>query len=56
MPIYKYRCLDCGARFDIEATVEEKKNHSAAFTCTACGSSRIEQDFKLEDLIPPGGG
>ena len=51
MPSYNYKCLDCQADFTIEATVEAKKNKAAEFTCSACGSTNIEQDFKLEDLI-----
>jgi len=51
MPTYNYKCLDCHAGFTIEATAEEKKNKEAGFTCSACGSGNIEQDFKLDDLI-----
>lgn len=51
MPSYKYKCLDCQDTFTVEATVDEKKNKAADFTCATCGSKNIEQDFKLDDLI-----
>jgi putative FmdB family regulatory protein len=42
MPIFDYRCKDCGEEFDLligkNASEEEKK-------CTKCGSKKIERKY-----------
>lgn len=52
MPIYGYKCLDCGEDFDIKATVAEKvDNDPKKFFCSACGSKNVKQEFSLAALI-----
>jgi putative FmdB family regulatory protein len=41
MPIYEYRCDDCGA--DFEELVRGEGALATAVKCSACGSSRIER-------------
>ncbi len=41
MPIYEYRCKDCGHDFTIIESLEE--HEVARPTCPDCGSSRVER-------------
>jgi len=41
MPIYEYRCLDCGKSFQMSEHIEEHaRSHPP---CPDCGSERVEQ-------------
>jgi len=52
MPVYSYKCKDCGADSDIRATVEEKMaGKPERFSCSACGSANVKQEFNLNTLI-----
>jgi len=37
MPIYEYRCRDCGSEFEVLVRADEKP------VCSACGKRRLEK-------------
>ncbi|MGH8005101.1 MAG: FmdB family zinc ribbon protein [Limisphaerales bacterium] len=39
MPIYEYRCKDCGKPFELHQKMEER----GAGSCPACGSAKVEK-------------
>ena len=41
MPMYDYKCLDCGKESLIAMTLKE--HESGTVTCPACGSKKMEQ-------------
>jgi putative FmdB family regulatory protein len=41
MPIYEYKCQDCGTKF--EKLV--RQSDGAELTCPSCGKQRLEQEF-----------
>ncbi len=41
MPIYEYKCLECGKEVVLALTLNEHEVGSAK--CPACGSKRLEQ-------------
>jgi putative FmdB family regulatory protein len=41
MPIYEYKCLDCGKEVVLALTLKEHESGSAK--CPACSSKRLEQ-------------
>lgn len=62
MPVYEYRCNDCGKQFGIYQTYEEYGN--VAVECPHCGSEDLErviravrvsrsEESRLEDLSDP---
>ncbi len=54
MPIFEYRCLECGHRFDAffrRAEDAEKEPHG----CGKCGSSRVRKLFSTIGLGSTGG-
>jgi putative FmdB family regulatory protein len=50
MPIYNYKCEDCGADFEIKATLEEKENVEK-FKCLSCDSVKIKQQITGTNFI-----
>lgn len=42
MPEYEYRCIECGKKFQVTATLNEKKKEE---TCPDCSSKRVQQVF-----------
>jgi len=42
MPIYEYRCQDCGSRFE---KLVRRSSESAAQECPSCGKQHLEQEF-----------
>ncbi len=44
MPVYEYRCEECGKRFDIIATLTEKEAGLNP-VCPECGGNKVEQVF-----------
>jgi putative FmdB family regulatory protein len=42
MPIYEYRCRECGRRFE-----ELVMNSSRKVACPDCDSERVEREFSL---------
>jgi putative FmdB family regulatory protein len=41
MPMYDYKCLDCGKESLLVLTLKEHERGGA--TCPACGSTRMQQ-------------
>jgi putative FmdB family regulatory protein len=44
MPVYEYRCAECGETFDLFLRSATQK---AAPTCPKCGSSEVEKAISL---------
>ena len=52
MASYTYKCLNCGERFDIKASIQEKEEaKSEKFVCPHCGSKNIKQKFSAANLL-----
>ena len=43
MPMYDYKCLDCGKESLIVVTLKEHERHDVQ--CPACGSKKLHQLF-----------
>lgn len=43
MPIYEYRCDDCGKEFSIKLSMSEHEKGS--ITCPACRGGRVVQQY-----------
>jgi putative FmdB family regulatory protein len=41
MPIYEYRCLECGEKF--EELVRSMNNHKPEVKCPECGGRKVEK-------------
>lgn len=44
MPVYEYKCEDCGRKFDVVATLSEKEAGLSPI-CPRCGGMRVRQVF-----------
>ncbi|MFN4132299.1 MAG: FmdB family zinc ribbon protein [Caldimicrobium sp.] len=44
MPIFEFKCLDCGEEFEL---LLKNKEESASVVCKKCGSSKIERLFSV---------
>ena len=53
MPLYAFRCEDCGEPFDVRATFAEK-DAGLAPKCPACGGGRVRQVLTAGLLIHAG--
>jgi putative FmdB family regulatory protein len=42
MPIYEYRCQDCGTRFE-----KLVRNGSTAVACPDCGQEHLDQELSM---------
>ena len=45
MPIYEYKCLDCGK--DAEVSLSLKDHDAGVVSCPSCRSKRMEQLFSM---------
>jgi putative FmdB family regulatory protein len=43
MPMYEYKCLDCGKEVLLSLSLKDHENRAA--TCPSCKSKRMEQVF-----------
>jgi putative FmdB family regulatory protein len=53
MPVYEYRCAECGEKFDLFL---RSAAHKAAPTCPKCGSSAVEKAISLFGVGGASGG
>ncbi len=53
MPIYEYRCDECGEKFELFVRSIAKP---AASSCPRCGSRRVRKDISLFGVGGTGGG
>jgi putative FmdB family regulatory protein len=51
MPMYEYRCADCGREFEELVSMNERKNPP----CPSCGSSKTEKKLSVISGFSPGG-
>jgi putative FmdB family regulatory protein len=50
MPVYEYKCEDCGRRFDLLASLAEKETGLEP-ECPKCGSSNCLQVFGHVNIV-----
>jgi putative FmdB family regulatory protein len=43
MPMYEYKCLDCGKESEVALSISDRQSRQV--TCPHCKSKRIEQVF-----------
>ncbi len=66
MPLYEYRCKECGELIEFRASMDKKEEMLESLKCEQCGSSNFAQVFggvaltgtKSEGSggdLPPGG-
>ena len=53
MPIYEYRCKQCGEIMELERRISERK---LPVKCDFCGSKKTEQIISKCDFALTGGG
>jgi len=53
MPIYEYRCDECGKKFELFVRSMTKQNSSA---CPECGSQQVRKDISLFGVGGTSGG
>jgi putative FmdB family regulatory protein len=52
MPLYEYRCRDCGNQFEILQRLGEG---AAGLTCTGCGAAALDKQFSTFATTAGGG-
>ena len=50
MPVYEFKCGDCGQVFEVMGTYEEREK---PHTCPGCGSEKVKQAISLFSAKPP---
>ncbi len=47
MPAYEFKCKDCGAEFEVIASLSEyeRMKQERTVKCTACGGSNVEPEI-----------
>jgi putative FmdB family regulatory protein len=50
MPVYEFKCSDCGQVFEVMGKYEEREK---AHTCPGCGSEKVTQAISLFSAKPP---
>lgn len=50
MPVYEFKCEDCGKKFDVVATLSEKES-GLSLACPKCGGMRVRQLFGRFTLL-----
>ena len=65
MPVYEYRCKECGEVVEFRSSVAAKEEMAASLSCGSCGSGNftqvfsgfaVAQDTKKSSSTPPMGG
>lgn len=52
MPIFEYRCEDCGHRFDAFFRHAEDADKNG-LVCAKCGSQKVRKMFSLLGMVNP---
>lgn len=52
MPLYEYRCPDCGHRFEI---LQRMGQGAEGLTCPRCGAEKVEKQFSTFASSTAGG-
>lgn len=55
MPVYEYRCRQCGQEFEIRASISEYAKGLDA-VCPHCGAKDIERVIPVAAILDGGGG
>lgn len=50
MPVYEFKCNDCGQVFEVMGNYAEREK---AHTCPGCGSDKVKQAISLFSAKPP---
>jgi len=62
MPLYEYRCKDCGEVVEFRSSMAAKEEMAASLNCESCGSGNftqvysgfaVTQDTKTSSSTPP---
>jgi putative FmdB family regulatory protein len=53
MPIFEYRCGDCGEKFE---KLLRRESDQAALVCPKCGAKHLEREFSTFAAHARGGG
>jgi len=53
MPLYEYRCPECGHRFEI---LQRMGEGAEGLTCPTCGAGKVEKQFSTFAASSTGGG
>ena len=53
MPLYDYRCEDCGEVFEVRASIKEKED-GLVLECPMCGSAEARQRLTFASVLHGG--
>ena len=55
MPTYEFKCNDCGAEFEVIASVSEyeRMKQERTVKCTSCGRSNVEPEIVAFQVQTP---
>jgi putative FmdB family regulatory protein len=53
MPLYDYRCEDCGEVFEVRASIKEKED-GLVLECPMCGSTEARQRLTFASVVDAG--
>lgn len=56
MPLYEFKCKDCGTIREFRSSMDKKEEMAASLTCEACGSRNFAQVFGGIALTQGNGG
>ncbi len=45
MPLYEYRCKECGEVVEFRSSMADKEKMAASLQCSSCGSAKLTQVF-----------
>jgi len=49
MPVYEFKCLDCGKTFTLPLSVKEFENK--AYECPSCKKKNLEEQFTSVNVV-----
>ena len=53
MPLYDYKCTECGEAFEVRATIKEKEA-GLVVACPMCGSHEVRQRLTVPAMVHGG--